>query len=198
MSRFLALDFETSGTDPRRHAPVSLGVALMEGPEVLDSREWIIAPPKHYKTGRVEREYDVFALKVSGLTLAQIERGLTAIQVCGQLADWSRSNGSKDLAVVAFNASFDLSFYSDLLFLGGRYDTPSRAFKPFTPPLTGPWQCARMIAQTSVDLPKYDLDTVANHFGFERSTDKHGALEDAILAGRVYAALSAIHSEVPA
>jgi len=98
--RFLSLDFETSGLDSRRHFPVSLAVALMDGEEVVDSREWTIKPP-----------------------------------------------------------------------------------------LYGPWHCARLLAMNRIKLARYSLDSVCEHFGLSRSSEVHGAAEDAILAEKVFARL---------
>ncbi|MCH8978299.1 MAG: 3'-5' exonuclease [Armatimonadetes bacterium] len=185
MSRILALDFETSGLDPKRHAPVTLGVALMEGEEVIASQEWLFAPPV-YK-GKVNREYDIVALGMSGHTWTTIKRdGLAHSVVCLNLAAWALKNECREAMIVAFNAPFDLAFYSELMFLGGSWSQERRCYQTFTPPLLGPWQCARMLAADRLDLPRYSLDAVAEHFGLSRKGDTHGALEDAILAGRVF------------
>lgn len=185
--RYVALDFETSGLDPKRHAPVSLGVALMEDQEILASREWLFAPPYDKSGVKVVREYDVTALEISGKSWTAIKRdGLTHARVCSELYDWSNKHEADELTVVAFNAPFDFAWYSELLMLGGSWNQLERRFQTFQPPLTGPWQCARLIACKRLDLPRYDLNTVAGAFDFSRTSAKHGALEDAILAGRVY------------
>ena len=196
--KFVALDFETSGLDSKRHAPVSLGVAVFEGGDVIASAEWTLAPPVD-KNGRVSREYDVCALQVSGKTWKEIQAGVKCEAVCFALGKFAREHGVSDAAVVAFNAPFDLSFYSELLYLGGSWNQHFRRFETFKPPLIGPWQCARLMAVSQLDLERYDLDTTARHFGLSRSGETHGALEDAILAGRIYQSLTTpTHSEAVA
>lgn len=189
--RFLALDFETSGLDPKRHAPVTLGVALFDGDQVEARVEWIFAPPTN-KDGKVTREYDAMALEISGNTLGRIRaKGMAHAVVLRELTDFAREHEAAQLPVVAFNSPFDLAFYSELMFLAGSWDQASRSYKTFKPPLAGPWQCVRMLAAQKLDLDKYSLDAVAAHFGLARSSDSHGAIEDAILAGNVFLALTA-------
>lgn len=191
--KYIALDFETSGLKPGEHAPVSLGVALMEGVDVIDSREWLLATPTD-KNGRVNRAYDVVALEISGASWTKIKReGVPHAKVCKDLLDFSCEHGAIHLPVVAFNAPFDFAWYSDLLFLGGSWNQHARKFETFLPPFAGPWQCARLLAvHAAPGLDAYNLDTVAAHYGLSRSTEKHGALEDAILAGKVFASIEAL------
>jgi DNA polymerase-3 subunit alpha (Gram-positive type) len=188
MSRFVALDFETSGLDPKVNAPVSIGVALMDGGEVIDSLELFIAPPT--RDGRITRVYDVCALEVSGTSWKQIKTAPTALSVCKDLRKWAEKHDARHLQVVAFNAPFDLAFYSELLFMAGNWNQHLRQFEAFIAPFLGPWQCARMLAMDALRLDKYSLDSVSEHYGFSRTGETHGSLEDAILAGKVYAQLA--------
>jgi DNA polymerase III epsilon subunit-like protein len=182
--RFIALDFETSGLDAKTNAPVSLGVAVFDGGSVTASREWTIAPPK--RDGKVTRVYDVFALKVSGKTLKEIEAGTPIATMMTELAEFVRANAYPHDTVVAFNAPFDLGFYSECLFLGGSWNQHARRFETFKPPLVGPWQCARMLCVEYLKLDQYNLDSCAAHFGLSRKSENHGALEDAVLAGLIF------------
>lgn len=192
--RFWALDFETSGTDANRHAPVQLGLALMHGETVIDSTQWLIGPPKHWKTGKITREYDVCALQVSGIGWKQIQEAPSAKQVVDDVARFVARH--RFATVVAFNAPFDLAFWSQLLFEAGGWGQEKGQWLTANSPLLGPWQCARLLARDRLVLARYDLDTVASHFGMSRETDRHGALEDAILAGRIFARLTATQQEV--
>ncbi len=194
--RFIALDFETSGLKPGEHAPVTLGVALMDGPDVIDSREWLLATPTD-KNGRVNRAYDVVALEISGTSWTRIKReGESHAKVCKDLGDFSLQHGARHLTVVAFNAPFDFAWYSDLLFLAGSWNQHLRKFETFLPPFAGPWQCSRLMAVHALPgLDSYNLDTVASACGLSRSGETHGALEDAILAGRVFAHIQSLSSK---
>lgn len=196
--RIIALDFETSGRTPNldweyaditpsKHAPVSLGVALMEGEKVLDSREWLFAPPRHYKTGRIERTYDVAALEISNYTWPQIKReGMAHADVVRDLDQWVTERAANRATVVAWNSPFDDGFYSDMLFLAGEFVPAFKARIAAASPLAGPWQCAMRLARRNLTLADYKLDTVAAHFHLSRETEVHCAREDAILAGRIF------------
>lgn len=185
MIRFLALDFETSGVDPKRHAPVSLGVALFEDGTVVDKMEWLIGPALT-KDGKIKREYDVSALEISRSSWSKIKQASTPFEVCGELNHFARAHKAQELPIIAFNATFDNAFYSELLFDAGSWDQINRCFMGFKPPLIGGWFCARMKAFHTLDLQRYSLDAVAAECGLTRSTEAHGALEDAILAGKVW------------
>lgn len=194
--KILALDFETSGTDPSRHAPVQLGLAVMDGNDVLASAEWIIGPTLHWKTGKIEREYSVTALEVSGLSWKAIKTAPLPAAIVSEARRFVAENSAEHLPVWAYNASFDHGFMSTLMFLASDWHPTVRGVKVRPKPfLLGGWHCAMEFAMNSLDLEDYKLDTVAAHFGLSRSTDKHGALEDSILAGRVYHALCGIRAQ---
>ena len=197
--RHLAIDFETSGLSPERHAPVQIGVAVMEDGDVLASEEWTVGPTLHWKTGKVEREYDVRALEVSGASWPKIKASPPPKVVVAHMADFAKKHGASDLPVVAFNAPFDLAFYSTLLWLASDWHPTVRGLKvqPI-PPFCGPWHCALMIARRELSLSQYSLNDVAGVFQLSRSGETHSALEDAVLAGRVYCALTgALDRRVP-
>jgi DNA polymerase III epsilon subunit-like protein len=196
LNRSLVLDFETSGVEHKRHAPVSLGIALMDGAEVIDSKEWIIGPKLHYKTGAIEREYSISALEISGITWKQIKDAPSPLEICVDVAKVIHEWGAHEMLTVAWNAPFDFAWYSELLFMAGGFNRSTNGFAPFPPFISGPWQCAMMATKIAFpDLLDYKLDTVAKKFGLSRSTEKHGALEDAILCGQIY---NQINQGVPA
>ena len=193
-AKFLALDFETSHLDPNVGAPVTLGIAVMEDAEVLDSKEWVIAPPTHWKDkSQIMRCYDERARLIHGYTLEYlIEHGEPAVKVCMALSEFVTRNHVGNHPIVAYNAVFDMNFYSTLLFLGGEYDRGTNAFRPYPSPLSGPWQCAKQLAERrALRVENFKLATVAPFLGVGEQSDVHGALADAILAGRVFAKLRA-------
>lgn len=192
--RFLSLDFETSHVDPQIGAPVSLGVAVMEDAQVIEAKEWLIAPPTHYKDKtKIQRCYDERARLIHGYTLEHlIEHGEPAIEVCMGLAEFVARNDMGNRPVVAYNMVFDLSFMNTLLFLGGEYDRGTNAFRPFPSPISGPWACAKQLAERRCPkLENFKLATVAPFLGVGDQGEVHGALADAILAGKVFAKLRA-------
>jgi len=193
MTRFIVLDFETGGLDPNRNAPISLGVALFENGDVTVSQEWLIGPTLHWKTGKIERAYEVNALEVSGISWTRIKAAPKPNVVVSEIMEWALKSQSTDLPVIAYNAPFDFAFYSSLLFLASDWHPTIKGVKVQPPPpFVGPWQCARLLAQSKLTLDDYRLDTVAGHFGLSRSGESHNALEDAILAGQVYAKLTEV------
>lgn len=190
--RFLALDFETGGLDPKRHGPVSLGLASFQHGKYVQGQEWAIAP-KRDKDGRIVKEYDACALEISKANWTKIKNeGKPADMVLKEVSAFIRDTGHEPTdTVVAFNAPFDFAFWSELVFAAGGWNQHTRQFDQFCSPLVGPWQCARMLAMWSLEkLDRWNLDTVAGHFGFARESDAHGALEDAVLAGRIFASLT--------
>lgn len=183
----LALDFETGGKTAGVNQVVSLGLAIMDGPGVLVTKEWVVGPKRHYKTKQIERVYDLVALEISGITWKQIKDAPSPECVVRDLHDFAREHACKNMPVVAYNAPFDLGFYSDLLFMAGNYDQARQGFSPAWPPFVGEWHCAMLRAKDAYpNLENYKLDTAAAHFGLSRSGEKHGALEDAILAGKIF------------
>jgi DNA polymerase III epsilon subunit-like protein len=184
--KYLAVDFETSGTDAGQHAPVSLGLAIMEGETVLASNEWVFGPPKD-KNGKISRAYDVRALSISGVTWKKIQESPSMSVQLKAIKTWVNENGASLLPRVAFNASFDFGFWQTMLFLCGSWDRGT--FNIPQSPVIGTWECVMELAKSKLSLPDYKLDTVAAHFGMARASDEHGALEDAIIAGRLLARL---------
>lgn len=184
--KFIALDFETGGLQVGVHAPVQLGLALMDGETVIEGREWIIAP--HRYKGEIMRKYEPEALAISGLTMEQIEAGYS----CRKVMEWAHELVLKHeamwLPVVGWNnIKFDFPFFCDLGFLGGKWNDQAKKWVPYRPFLPGPWIDGRLQAEwLHPGLPDHKLDTVSAKFGLSRSTDKHGALEDAILAARTW------------
>jgi|GEM_PF-4568453 len=161
----------------------------MEDGEPLETLHWIFAPARDHRN-RYRRTYEIPSLEVSGITWKQIQAGTPLQTSLNELNAFAERHRAEQLPVVAYNAPFDLAMYSDYLFLCGSYDPVAKRFNPVKPPLSGPWTCARLLAQQKLTLPDYKLDTVAAHFGESRSTKTHDALADAILAGRIFNLLS--------
>ena len=189
--KFIAVDFETSGLEASRHAPVSLTLALFEGGEVTECRE--------FKIGRIaRREYDVCALQISGTTWPEICKAPSIKEVMQHVSVWVALQRAEYLPIVAFNAAFDHAWYRECLFLAGAWEVryPDKRYRTFFPPLRGGWFCPMTWAQATLPhLPDYKLDTVAAHFGLARESDRHGAAEDAILCGKVAVQIASILGE---
>ena len=198
--KVLALDFEGSHKNPRVGCPVQLGVAVMEGEQVMASAEWLIRPPLHWKTGKPTREVDAYALRISGLDLERIEtEGLTSGEACRALQTWVSVEGAGSLPVLAFSMSYDIECYEQLLFDGGWFDFDLREYILYPAILGAKWICARQTARRMLpNMLRHSLDDVAAKFDLARISDTHGALEDAILAARCYHLLTESKAKVPA
>lgn len=187
--RLLAMDFEATNKDPRRGCPCQLGIAVMDGETIIAQDEWLIKPPTHYKTGKPTKEVDAYALRVSGLSLETIEaEGLSSTASCDRLRKFVVGQQAESMPVLCYNFTFDAETYGQMLFDGGCYDRSIYEYMPYPEILSPRWICAYRLARKKLanDLIKFSLDDVADHLGLQRSGDTHSALEDAVLAAKVY------------
>ena len=98
-----AFDTETTGTDPERDRLVTACLAWVDGSgaEAPEDREWLAWP---------EADIPQAATGVHGITTAYArEHGLPSVQVAGEVADSLVESAVNGAAIVAFNASFDLT-----------------------------------------------------------------------------------------
>lgn len=188
----LALDYETGGLSPERHAPTNLGVAIMEGLEVVDAAEWVFGRMDNIEPKFKRRSYEIGALEISGTPWKAIKEGKHEREILQAFRKWVDRHKAAHAMIVSHNATFDQAFQSDWMFRCGDYDRNVNAYVVPRSPIGGPWACTMRMAQTLLDLPDYKLDTVCAHFGLARSGEFHGATEDCILAGKCYHHLSSI------
>ena len=189
---YIALDFETGGTNPSVHAPVSLGLALMEGEEVFAQEEFIFARMDgDDRKANQRRGYELRAMEVTGLRVSQFAKGEDPERVVELVREWTRKHDAADLPVVSYNASFDQSFWSELLFLTGKWDRTLNAYAVCPEVFGGPWWCVRRLFR--VRFPERvtsKLDDALAVVGLSREGELHGALEDAVLCGRLLSRLT--------
>ena len=187
--RFIALDFETGGLNPKVNPPVSLGVTLVEEGTCVASKEWLL-------TKFDKKTYTDKAMEINGISFERMARdGLSAERVVKELFKWATKYDARRIPVVAFNMTFDRSFYSELLNLSRNWNQRRRLYEGPAQPLFGPWFCVREWALEYLDLHRYSLDSVCQHFGLSRTDSTHGAMEDAELAGKVFWGLYQLHKE---
>lgn len=191
--RVLALDFEGTNKEPRRGAPIQLGLAIMDSGTVVAQAETLIRPPTHYKSGKPTKEVDAYSLRVSGLTLEKVEsEGLGSTTACKWLQSFVKKHDAKEMPIVAYSMSYDIECYRQLLYDGGTYDWDLREYFGFPEIICGPWHCAFSMARMRLSgkLLNFSLDDVAGFFGLSREGEAHGAGEDCILAGQIFHRLS--------
>jgi DNA polymerase III epsilon subunit-like protein len=155
----------------------------MDGPEAIASQEWIFGEnPK--------LEYDLHAMKIHGVKWADIAKAPPEKERYTHVAAWLKENEAGGLPIASHYAVFDAAMYSEWVFRCGEYDKRANRFVQAKDLLSGAWHCTKRMASCKLELPNYKLDTVAERFGLKRSGEAHGALEDAILAGRVFDSLT--------
>lgn len=192
MKDFISLDFETSGLVPGVNAPTQLGLIKFENglPVEESAFETLIGPKRHYKSGKIERVYDLAAMEVSGISWKAIKEAPPAEEVVKMAAEWAKKWEVNASPILAYRSSFDHGFWSDLLFLAGGYNRFNQQFEIPCSPFLGGWHCAMELAKVAVHgLPNYKLETTSKHLGIERQGDGHTALSDARVAGELFAKL---------
>jgi DNA polymerase-3 subunit epsilon len=98
-----AFDIESTGTDTESDRIVTACLAWVDGSgqEAPEVREWLAWP---------EIDIPQAATDVHGITTAYArEHGLPSAQVVGEVADSLIRSAAEGVAIVAFNASFDLT-----------------------------------------------------------------------------------------
>lgn len=186
--RVLAIDFETSGLVARYDQVMEIGCVLMEDGQ-------IIGEPFHSRirlsmTQKVSLEslgkhYAALdskeAWKEVGRALKAMYDAPEAKEVLQSFAWWVRLQNAAHTPVVAYNAAFDYGFYSE-------------KFTCFTTIeggcILGPvWICAMdLVKHVMPGSRRYSLDATLAALSLppREVGVAHSALQDAILAGRVY------------
>lgn len=191
--RVVALDLETTGLSSQYDQILQIGVAVMERGEV-------IGEPFYTRVqGSVKLKISLEALD------AQIGV-LSAPDGPDRLAEWYRlvmdAPSSRDVAVafrawaeamecarypvVAHNASFDYAFCANW------WGFQQRVLFGYRSPLSPMWICTKELAQQDerfTGMKSFGLDQVAKVLDLPPRPAEHDALQDAILAGKVFHAL---------
>ena len=192
--KVIALDLETSGDDPQKHAVVQVGVVLADlsdGIKVVASKCWLVAPKMHYrKTDKPAREYSEVAKMIHGHSLENlIKDGIQPEQVVKEIDEFIASNGFSGRSNIAYNSVFDQSFIKALLMDAAQfvYSEKEKRRTPQIPlnPFWGTWYDVYEQSRRKLKLDDYKLETVAAHYGLEQPA-VHDALADAMLALQVF------------
>jgi len=162
--RWAAIDFETATREPT--SACALGVALIDGLEVVEEASWLIRPPFN--------EYEFWNTNVHGLSSKDTEFAPEFDELW-----WEIRALIGDRALLAHNAPFDIRVLRALL--------ESRE-------LTSPgYDYACTVAMSRRALPhlhKHTLDVVCDHCGI--TLRHHDAASDAVGCARV--ALACAHA----
>lgn len=192
----IGIDFETTELEPSRGWPWQCGLThqvCLDGVwNEVEGVEVVLGIPRHYKTGKPTRSCNLFSLEVCGLSEAwkQIKAAPPIQEGAEQIARFLASR--RGLPLVAFNSPFDSSQLSELAFLAGGWGKAPGEFVPRAFPISGVWVDVLAMARQKWAGESNKLDDVLGRLGLSRSTERHGALEDARLAVQVMSRLSGV------
>ena len=165
--RMVAIDFETA--NEQRGSPCSVGIAVFEGRELVNSHEFLIRPP--------EMRFSSFNIGIHGIRPTDVEDAPDFREILEQLT--AIIGGS---LVVAHNASFDMSVIRHTCdHYGLQY-----------PQLE--YLCTMNAARAAFpDMDRVKLNLLAARFQFE--FNHHRAEDDARVCGLVAGEIGASHGD---
>lgn len=189
-TRILALDLETTGIASNYDYIVQMGAALMEGDEIISVFQSKVRP----NLDKLKIAVSAMEAQCGDVTTAEGQLKVAqwiadtfsaplAKDVAKEFSAWCSENGAGDVPVVAHNAHFDHGFMGQWIF------QQRTAFK--TPPLSPWWICTLTMAQKVwPGNGRFGLDECLLVAQLPSRPKDHDALQDAILAGRLYAHLA--------
>ena len=189
-SKYVAIDLETSGLSASYDQILQVAVVPFEAGEIAGDPYYTrVIPGSKFKISREALEAQ--AGETDGDALKNWWEklhadGLESRAAMQGLITWSIDNGCRDLPVVAHNAPFDWGFFSQWVYTW-------RVMCGQRSPLGPLWLCTKEIAQNHPHFKgakAFGLDIVSQGLGLPPRPKAHDALQDAILAGRVYHALT--------
>jgi DNA polymerase III epsilon subunit-like protein len=189
-TRYVAIDLETSGLNSTYDQILQVAVVPMESGQIIGDPYYTrVLPGSKFRISREALETQVGETDGDALK-AWWEKlhsdGLESRAAMQGLIDWARDGEYRDLPVVAHNASFDWGFFSQWVFIW-------RVMCGHRSPLGPAWLCTKEIAQGHEHFKgakSFSLDLVSQALGLPLRPKGHDALQDAILAGQVYHALT--------
>lgn len=164
--RKIFLDLETTGIQ-RSDGHRVIEIAMLE---CIDDK---LTGVKFTSRFNPQRDVPEYATKVNGIKTGDLIFEPLFEQKSDLILDFI-----KDSPLIAHNAKFDMKFLNHELNLCGKPQLPNRVI------------CTMEMAKSSIKGVKYNLNSLCDYFGFDRShRDIHGALIDCELLAKVYFAL---------
>jgi DNA polymerase-3 subunit epsilon len=155
--RFAAIDFETASG--AQASACSLGIAVVEGGEIVARKEWLIRPPSLY--------FSPYNIRVHGITPEMVE---SAPEFDALWPEIESEIGERVL--VAHNAPFDMGVLRATMLRYGVWSVKMR------------FLCSCALSRRCwPELERHSLDALAREFGI--SFRHHNAKEDAVAAALV-------------
>jgi len=154
---WVAIDFETATREPT--SACALGVALIDGLDVVETASWLIRPPFN--------EYEFWNTNVHGICAEDTELAPDFDELW-----WEIGPMLSGRRLLAHNASFDMRVLAALI------DTRGLAAPRYE------YACTVSLARKAMPhLPKHTLDTVCDHCGI--ALVHHDAESDAAACAHV-------------
>jgi DNA polymerase-3 subunit epsilon len=155
---FLALDFETANDQPI--SACELGIAVVRNYKVVESRSWLIRPPK--------MEFAAFNTRLHGISEADVLQERTFKELWHELREYF-----SDELLIAHNAAFDMQVLRSLLLY---YRIP---FQPMS------FTCSIKLSKKvwKNELERFGLSTMTKFFGIE--LEHHRAESDAVACAQI-------------
>jgi DNA polymerase-3 subunit epsilon len=149
--RFAVVDIETTGALVRRDRITEIGIVITDGEKVLDEYGTLVNPGISIPP---------FITKITGITDEMVADAPKFHEVARKIVEMTEG-----CIFVAHNVRFDYGFLRSMFEeLGYAYNKKRL--------------CTVQLARKVLDLQKYSLGTLIQHFGIEVN-DRHRALEDA-------------------
>lgn len=161
-SNFVALDFETTGLNPKKDKIIEVGAVRVINGVLKDEFTALVNPKQSISEA---------AAAVTGITDEAVKDQRTISEVITELKEFIGCS-----PIVAHNAPFDIAFYERALrhcVLNTVIDTLGISRKQLP------------------HLHSHKLSALAEYYGIEKN-DEHRALDDAKTAAKVYLCLSGI------
>lgn len=153
----VAIDFETANSD--RSSACAMGVAVIEGQKIVERVSWLIKPPR--------LDFNPFNTRIHGITEFDVADKPEFHELWSDFRDYFQG-----ALLIAHYASFDMSVL--------RYTLDEYGIAYPTCRYLCTWAMAK---RAWPRLPRYSLDTVADHLGIRFK--HHDAEEDAVACAEI-------------
>ncbi len=187
---YLVIDLEMSGDDPSWHEIIQVGA-------VLYTEQW--KELGRYKSNVYPENEEAFSkpsAEIHGLSLEVLKEAPMMSEVLPEFEEWllglqgKRPDPFDNSRALRYTMLAGLGLVNDFSFLRAAYGFENRKW-PYS------YRMLDMQSITHVLFPilekagqpvprRQSLDAIAEHFGLERSSDDHDALEDALLTGACF------------
>ncbi len=178
---YLVIDLEMTGPDPEFHDFIQIGAVLANKYWQEIARYSTLVYPDN------DEALSVYAENVHGITIHDLYDAPTTYEVLEDLVDWvKQSLNARSAQAVRSIIIAGQSVYNDISFLRAKYFKHKIGW-PFAYRLLDLTNYSYIVFKVLKNngiknVPsRYSLDAIAKFFGIERQTDKHDALEDALI-----------------